>query len=59
MRVETGEALDVAVRGDEIPEIGASVRLAADQDALVVFGVGSETGRQAPESDPTPPNDRT
>jgi len=59
VRVETGEALDVAVRGDEIPEIGASVRLAADQDALVVFGVGSETGRQAPESDPTPPNDRT
>jgi thiamine transport system ATP-binding protein len=48
------ERLDVAVRGDDVPEVGAAVRLAVDPDALVRFGVGSETVRRAPESDPTP-----
>jgi thiamine transport system ATP-binding protein len=37
VRVETGDALDVAVRGDDIPDVGGAVRLAADPGAIIPF----------------------
>jgi thiamine transport system ATP-binding protein len=42
LRVRTagGDVLDVAVRGDAIPEVGTAVRLAVDPDALIPFPQG-------------------